>query len=430
MSVSTKIFTIIFLILGILLVSLGIFIVLNVSNNNIEYERPEIPIPTVITPTPTTTPPVVTPTVNIEPEIEEGSVIEVSSLVREYNLSVKSRSVTNPLPDLKLIIEPISLSQSLQNEPIKVVLSPAVNPIFDNSKNTWKYKFIWEGFSASSNILVDGAYNLFLESSKTGKINAPLNCTDCDYISVSDDVPNAPVFTISKNSIQTCTQNGDVNIQYTIRVRNIGSQNGQFSSLEDNLDSKFTGTPVAISPQGTYQNKKISWGANTVNSNQFKEFTYSITINNADIPIYQQSGFVNVAELKYGANNTVSFTLKTNLICQSNVITTPTPTPTPTPTQTPTTTILPTPTPNITDIPVSRIPETYVDNKNIFLIIGFGFVLIGFAGYTIRRYKLFFLPKIRLYTGKNKRSNKKNHIFEKRVENKYKAKEGSIYKNK
>lgn len=382
MTLSQKIFAIVFLILGVFAVGIGIFIIVRVSQDTpkeLAIDRP----PAIIRPSPTQS-------VRFSPTPEsqdvlssfEGEFINVSTLIREYNFSVKSSSTTNPLPDLILRIETIS---PVSDDANFVEVTPIIDPVYNNANQTWNYKFVWEGLTQQSLVLSSASVNMILKSSKFGVIQAPQTCiNNCNnFISVSDDVPNSSIFTLTKSSVVTCTQNGDANISFKIRVRNIGTQSGNFTLLEDKLDDRFLGTPIAISPSGNFQNKKISWqGQNfNISSNQFIEFTYSLTINNTDLFLYQNNGFLNTAQLTFGNSNSIRFNLRTNVnLCGLNITSTPTPTPTITsqPTQiniTPTISVVVTPTPIITRIPTTSFNFNNEAYKNI--IVGFLFIISG-----------------------------------------------------
>lgn len=398
MRLSSKVFTFIFLLIGILSLGFGVFIIINISNDpsrELIIDRPQL---STLTPT--------------QPQItrseerrisstlissSDGSVVSVTDTIREYNLLVSNSSLQNPLNDLRLFVEPINISLELQNEPTVLELTPAIEPIFDNSNQVWSYKFLWEGFNSSSNLVLDGAYKLTLKSTVFGEALAPRTCINCgNFVTISDDTPNTSIFTIAKNSIQTCTQEGDTNINYIVRVRNIGAQSGVFNFLEDRLDSKFNSIPISINPNGTFENNKIVWSGTTdqrrIQSNEVKEFTYSITIPREDVELFDGSGFVNTAELNFGDDNFSSFTLRTNPICGLNISTTPTPTPQSTisptlsPSPTPNQTITPSPSPVQTPI-VSTIPNTFLGDDLESLrgvLYGLLLIIVGLLIYHIR----------------------------------------------
>ncbi|MCS7317390.1 MAG: hypothetical protein NZZ41_03595, partial [Candidatus Dojkabacteria bacterium] len=372
MTRSQKIFAAILILLGILCIGIGIYIVIRVSQEppkELAIDRPRTPTTTLI--------PTEEEQGNIIPASLEGLFSTTNSLIREYNLSVKSKSTINPLPDIVLLIQP---KNNNQNEQIILEIAPSLEPLYDNLSQKWTYKFVWEAPSANSSLLSINNLIFSLKSSKFGTIDAPLYCANCEnFISVSDEIPTNPIFTVTKTSTITCSQNGDALMEFKIRVRNISAQNSTFKTLEDSLDPLFNGSPLSISPSANVQNKKISWnGQNfTFSPNQVIEFKYSINIPKDDVNIYPNSTYKNTVKLTYGNNSSTTYNLFTKIgVCSINITPTTTPTPTLTPTSaptqfvtltvTPTAMLTPTPTPAVTEIPRTSV---YFTNQKIPTIL-------------------------------------------------------------
>jgi len=141
---------------------------------------------------------------------------------------------------------------------------------------------ISESLSTTTNCLPVGTYTLDL-SWKDKKGATSTNCALTTTFSILAEEQN-PNWTIAKTGVEQCLENGDAQVIYTIKIKNIGTGTGSVDKIIDALDSKVLASYITgtISQGGLFGSGNITWeleGAEeTFVANQEKEYTYTLVI--------------------------------------------------------------------------------------------------------------------------------------------------------
>lgn len=113
---------------------------------------------------------------------------------------------------------------------------------------------------------------------------------------VEEPIPT-PNLTINKSVVESCTDedtsNPTAELAYTIAVTNTGGADGEFSKIEDILDSKVEDSFVEVSSitgGGTYADGKIVWDGNTtVKAGESISYTYTLVVDKDSFDTYSNT---------------------------------------------------------------------------------------------------------------------------------------------
>ena len=139
-----------------------------------------------------------------------------------------------------------------------------------------------EPLSTTTNCLPVGTYTLDL-SWKDKKGATSTNCALTTTFSILADEQN-PNWTIAKTGVEQCLENGDAQVIYTIKIKNIGTGTGSIDKIVDALDSKVLASYITgtISEGGLFGSGSITWeleeAEETFVADQEKTYTYTLTI--------------------------------------------------------------------------------------------------------------------------------------------------------
>ncbi len=113
---------------------------------------------------------------------------------------------------------------------------------------------------------------------------------------VEEPIPT-PNLTVNKSVVESCTDedtsNPTAELAYTIAVTNTGGADGEFSKIEDVLDSKVEDSFVQVSSitgGGTYADGKIVWDGNTtVKAGESISYTYTLVVDKDSFDTYSNT---------------------------------------------------------------------------------------------------------------------------------------------
>jgi len=141
---------------------------------------------------------------------------------------------------------------------------------------------ISESLSTTTNCLPIGTYTLNL-SWKDKKGASGTQCALTTTFSILAEEQN-PSWTITKTGVEQCLEDGDAQVIYTIKIKNIGTGTGSIDKIVDALDSKVLASYITgtISQGGLFGSGNITWeleGAEeTFAADQEKIYTYTLII--------------------------------------------------------------------------------------------------------------------------------------------------------
>lgn len=139
-----------------------------------------------------------------------------------------------------------------------------------------------EPLSTTTNCLPVGTYTLDLKwKDKKGATSTACTLTTTFNILAEEQNPS---WTIAKTAAEQCLENGDAQVIYTIKIKNIGTGTGSIDKIVDALDSKVLASYITgtISEGGLFGSGNITWelegAAETFIANQEKAYIYTLTI--------------------------------------------------------------------------------------------------------------------------------------------------------
>lgn len=350
-----------FLVFIVALVSLLVFLGNELDSKNVSSSL----VQNTLTPTPTGFSEI------SSQESRSGQFLQVDSVTMQYIFLDSGTTLQSKLENLQLILLPLS-NKAKDAGVIERVLSP-VSLRYNQETSTWVYKFIWED---SGMFLNPENFSSFLKDSGGEYFEAPKICLGCGgFKNISDDLETTPAFTIVKTVVESCTQNGDSTLHYTVRIKNIGLATGTVDYVEDFYPSTLSHInifPKEISGSGVFSGGSIKWtdseSERTFAPRQIREYSYKVTIPKSFLVNFSTSGIINTAYVFVNGKDSFGFTLKNFIVCSGfDVTLTPT-------------SVVPTPI-------VSQIPNTDI-SSNTFFITGIFFVMLGIFLYVAKPFPL------------------------------------------
>ncbi|BCX14071.1 MAG: hypothetical protein KatS3mg085_603 [Candidatus Dojkabacteria bacterium] len=239
-----------------------------------------------------------------------------------YVLEYQSAQATNPFPNIRLRVGPSASPVGRDsNNPSSNLVAPA-STSYNSSTGIWTYYFEWEVAETDNSDVLDGSYDVRVI---TDGVSAEISDSSCiEQIVVTQGTVQEPVFNIVKESADICLSDGSAQIDYTIRVTNIGPVSGVIDYVEDTFDPdlvQYGITPTAISPSfGVVSGNTIRWEGSvsdrTFASNQSRTYTYRVVIPQNRL-VYFTMGVDNEVELSFTTDetNTLTFSLNTPVQC-------------------------------------------------------------------------------------------------------------------
>lgn len=161
-------------------------------------------------------------------------------------------------------------------------LNSATRPSVSLLNETTTTVDISESLSTPTNCLPAGTYTVDL-SWKDKKGATSTACTLTTTFSILAEEQN-PDWTITKTAAEQCLEDGDAQVIYTIKIKNIGTGTGSIDKIVDALDSKVLASYITgtISQGGLFGSGSITWeleGAEeTFAPNEEKSATYTLVI--------------------------------------------------------------------------------------------------------------------------------------------------------
>lgn len=131
---------------------------------------------------------------------------------------------------------------------------------------------------------------------------------------------------LTKRVAESCMENGDAQLTYTITVSNYGNGTGYLSSLIDTLDEKILTTgvsPTEISGNGVYSSGSISWafadGENVIDGGKTKTFKYKVIIDKENFGIYANTAKLTYSSLEGGEAKEITADVTSSVDCVEDV---------------------------------------------------------------------------------------------------------------
>lgn len=251
---------------------------------------------------------------------------------QEYTAVYRNSSTTNPFPNIRLRVNNATTPLGRDfNSKQNVLVSP-ISSTFDVTQSTWTYRFVWEAATVATSANVPTPPSTYpvriLPNGTTEETVAA--CTA--NVELSDTAAQEPVFSIIKEATSICLADKSYDIAYRIRVQNIGPVSGVIDYVEDTLDPRLVTAnvlPNGINPNyGIYSAGKIRWEGTQVQrtyaSGETKEFSFTVRIPSSQINSFNgtnvQNDVLAIYDTQTQQNNTISFTLRTAVMC-STIIT-------------------------------------------------------------------------------------------------------------
>lgn len=161
-------------------------------------------------------------------------------------------------------------------------LNSATRPSVSLINETTTTLDISESLSTPTNCLPAGTYTVDL-SWKDKKGATSTACTLTTTFSILAEEQN-PDWTITKTGAEQCLEDGDAQVIYTIKIKNVGTGTGSIDKVVDALDSKVLASYITgtISEGGLFGSGSITWeleaAEETFAANQEKTYTYTLVI--------------------------------------------------------------------------------------------------------------------------------------------------------
>ncbi len=304
-------------------------------------------------------------------ESRSGQFLQLDEVTMQYIFLDAGTTMQSKLENLQLILLPLS-NKAKDEGVIERVLSP-VSSNYNQETNTWLYKFIWED---SGVFLNTQNFTAFLKEFRGEYFEAPKICIGCGgFKNISNDLEAIPAFTIVKTAIESCAQNGDSTLHYTVRVKNIGLAMGVVDYIEDFYPSALSHisiVPKEISGSGVFSGGTIKWTDSeferTFAPGQVREYRYKVTIPKNFLVNFSANGIINTAYVFVNGKDSFGFTLRNIIICGSIDISA-------------------TPTGSVPTPIVSQIPKTDISNS-FFFITGLCLILFGVFLYVVKPFPI------------------------------------------
>lgn len=169
-------------------------------------------------------------------------------------------------------------------------LNSATRPSVSLLNETTTAVDISESLSTATNCLPAGTYTVDL-SWKDKKGATSTTCALTTTFSILAEEQN-PDWTITKTAAEQCLENGDAQVIYTIKIKNIGTGTGSIDKIVDALDSKVLASYITgtISEGGMFGSGSITWELEaeeeTFAADQEKTYTYTLVIPNTAFGSY------------------------------------------------------------------------------------------------------------------------------------------------
>jgi hypothetical protein len=200
-------------------------------------------------------------------------------------------------------------------------------PSSSSTSNTKTYRFEWLAIDDDGVTSVpDGTYQVSVLLDSTDNpgslVTSPTACTET--IEVDTAEPAEAAFIVTKSASAVCQESGDAQVDYTITVTNAGEGTGTLSSIVDTIDTDVFNAGIApfnISDSGSYAAGEITWdpagiGEDSYTAGQSREYTFSITIPEDELPNYQFDGVDNAVTITDSNDDTATFETNTVMDCE------------------------------------------------------------------------------------------------------------------
>lgn len=147
----------------------------------------------------------------------------------------------------------------------------------------------------------------------TGEDVASCDPTFCNYTTTTEEEK----LTVVKNAQGVCLPDGSYQIDYTVKVTNIGNGNTSYTTLTDSHNALVGSTNVTnISGNGVVTGNIISWPAGTINAGDTLSLTYRVNLP-ASAAAQTGGTLENTVQVNYGTTpKQVTYTNRQSLDCQ------------------------------------------------------------------------------------------------------------------